>query len=109
MAIPGCGDTRHNSEAVMVKSDLAVQALSNGQNPIHLASMLDLRDVSRISVCRAMRTAFGRRARKACLTKGAGVPAERRIEFWQSMLNVTKVIHRSAAGVQSPLPTALCR
>lgn len=67
-------------------------ALTNDTNPVRLASMIDLRDVLRLSLlCKAMRESFGRPARKACLTKGAGVPEDRRIEFWMCMLNVEKV------------------
>lgn len=71
---------------------LTVRALVNESNPILLASMVDLRDVVRLSLlCKDMREGFGRRARKTCLTKGAGVPVDRRIEFWMFMLNVEKV------------------
>lgn len=70
---------------------VASQALTNDANPARLASMLDLRDVLRLSLlCKEMGASFGRRARKTCLTKGAGVPQDRRIEFWMCMLNVEK-------------------
>lgn len=69
-----------------------VLALTNDTNPIRIASMVNLQDVFRLSLLsRATRASFSRRARKACLTKGAGVPEDRRIQFWQCMLNVEKV------------------
>lgn len=67
------------------------RALTNDANPVRLASMIDLRDVLRLSLlCKEMGASYGRRARKTCLTKGAGVPQDRRIEFWMCMLNVEK-------------------
>lgn len=71
---------------------IAARALTYDTNPIRIASMVDVRDVCRLGLlCRMTRESYGRRARKACLTKGAGVPEERRVQFWQFMLNVKKV------------------
>lgn len=78
--------------AAATKAAAAARALSNAHNPLLLASMLDLREVCRLSfLCRETRGSFGRRARKICLTHGAGVPEELRIEFWTYVLNVKKV------------------
>lgn len=71
---------------------IATRALSNRGNPVLFATMLDLRAVCRLSlVSRATRNTYGRRARKACLTEGGGVPEDCRVEFWKCALNVDKV------------------
>lgn len=71
---------------------IATRALSNRGNPVLFATMLDLRAVCRLSlVSRATRNTYGRRARKACLTEGGGVPEDCRVEFWKCALNVEKV------------------
>lgn len=70
----------------------AARALSNADNPLLLAKMLDLASITRISwLCRTTRESFGRKAHKLCLTHGAGVPEDRRVEFWMCVLNVKKV------------------
>ncbi|CAM9756730.1 unnamed protein product [Scytosiphon promiscuus] len=87
-------DARHTAtppSATTEGTAAAARALSNAHNPLLLSSMLDLRDVCRLSfLCRETRGSFGRRARKICLTHGAGVPDELRIEFWTCVLNVKK-------------------
>ena len=71
---------------------IATRALTNRGNPVLFATMLDLRAVCRLSlVSRGTRNTYGRRARKACLTEGGGVPEDCRVEFWKCALNVEKV------------------
>ena len=60
----------------------AGQALSAGTTPLLIASLVDLREVCRRSLlCRMTRESYGRRSRKACLTKCVGVPDDRRLEY----------------------------
>ena len=78
-------------ESLLRAIPLAGQALSAGPTPLLISSMIDLREVCRLSLlCRATREAYGRRSRKACLTKGVGVPDDRRLEYWKCVLNVQK-------------------
>lgn len=71
---------------------LAAQALSAGSTPLLLASLVDLREVCRLSLlCRSTRQAYCRRSRKVCMTMGVGVPDDRRLEYWKFVLNVQKV------------------
>lgn len=80
------------STAVQAMPSIATRALSNRGNPVLFATMLDLRAVCRLSlVSRATRNTYGRRAKKACLTEGGGVPDDCRVEFWKCALNVQKV------------------
>lgn len=61
-------------------------------NSLLLSAMTDLGTVCRLSfLCRSCHASFGSRARKACLLEGAGVPEDRRVEFWSCVLNVNKV------------------
>lgn len=93
MVPPVEAQEQHGSDAEgNTRSTLAARTLTNDTNPIRISSMVDLRDVCRLRLlCRATKEDYGRRARKACLTRGAGVPEDRRIQFWQFMLNVEKV------------------
>lgn len=76
----------------IIEPPLSEQALTNSMNSVLLASMVDLTDVCRLSLLsRATWQYFGRRARKACLTVGAGVPEDRRLDYWKCVLNVEKV------------------
>lgn len=71
---------------------LAARALSCGSSSVLLSGMVDLRHVCRLSLlCRATRSSYGRRSRKACLTEGGGVPEDCRLEYWKCVLNVEKV------------------
>lgn len=75
-----------------IEPPLAQRALTNSTNSVLLASMVDLRDVCRLSLLsRGTLQSFGRRARKACLAVGAGVPEDRRLDYWKCVLNVDKV------------------
>lgn len=61
-------------------------------NSLLLSAMTDLSTVCRLSfLCRSCHAGFGSRARKACLLEGAGVPEDKRVEFWSCALNVNKV------------------
>lgn len=80
------------SSLLIIEPPLSEQALTNSTNSVLLASMVDLTDVCRLSLLsRSTCRYFGRRARKACLTVGAGVPEDRRLDYWKCVLNVEKV------------------
>ncbi|CAB1117035.1 unnamed protein product [Ectocarpus sp. CCAP 1310/34] len=84
---------------------VAARALSNADNPLLLAKMLDLASITRISwLCRKTREGFGRKAHKVCLTHGAGVPEDRRVEFWMCVLNVKKEMDDKVARAKRENP-----
>lgn len=94
-----------SSLLLVIEPPLSEQALTNSSNSVLLASMVDLTDVCRLSLLsRATWQHFGRRARKACLTVGAGVPEDRRLDYWKCVLNVEKVCSYQMSDVSTVVP-----
>lgn len=83
-------DDNSSLGAVPPAGEAATRALC--RSSLLLSAMTDLSTVCRLGfLCRSCHASFGGRARKVCLLEGAGVPEDRRVEFWSCVLNVNKV------------------